>query len=171
MKLESLQDLLINELRDLHSAESQMTKALPKMIKAAHSEELRTALEDHLHETERQLERLDEIFQRLDVRVGRKKCKAMEGLIEEGKEVIAEDAEPIVHDAALISAAQKVEHYEIAAYGTAKTFALLLKDEETANLLAQSLDEESKADAKLTEVAMSGINQEAAELVHAGEED
>ena len=162
MKLSTLNDLLIEELKDIYSAESQLVKALPKMAKAATSEELKAAFESHLEETKGQIERLDQIFERLDAKPGRKKCKAMEGLIEEGKEMIAEDAEPMVHDAALIGAAQKVEHYEIAAYGTARTFALILEDQETADLLQETLDEEGAADKKLTEIAMSGINQEAA---------
>jgi ferritin-like metal-binding protein YciE len=162
MKLNTLQDLLAEELKDIYSAESQLLKALPKMAKAASSDELREAFENHLAETEKQVERLDTIFERLEMKPGRKKCKAMEGLIEEGKDTIAEDAEPMVHDAALIAAAQRVEHYEIAAYGCARTFALLLDDQETADLLQESLDEEVAADEKLTEVAMSGINQKAA---------
>lgn len=162
MKLETLQDLLIDQLKDIYSAENQLIKALPRMAKAATSDSLRDAFESHLAETEKQVERLDQIFERLEVKPGRKKCKAMEGLLEEGKEVISEDAEPMVHDAALIAAAQRVEHYEIAAYGCARTFATLLGDNATADLLEESLSEESAADEKLTEVAMSGINQEAA---------
>ncbi|MCC7424542.1 MAG: ferritin-like domain-containing protein [Planctomycetaceae bacterium] len=162
MKLETLQDLLIDQLKDIYSAENQLIKALPRMAKAATSDALRDAFESHLAETEKQVERLDQIFERLEVKPGRKKCKAMEGLLEEGKEVISEDAEPMVHDAALIAAAQRVEHYEIAAYGCARTFATLLGDNATADLLEESLSEESAADEKLTEVAMSGINQEAA---------
>ena len=162
MKLETLQDLLIDQLKDIYSAENQLIKALPRMAKAATSDSLRDAFESHLAETEKQVERLDQIFERLEVKPRRKKCKAMEGLLEEGKEVISEDAEPMVHDAALIAAAQRVEHYEIAAYGCARTFATLLGDNATADLLEESLSEESAADEKLTEVAMSGINQEAA---------
>lgn len=162
MKLNTLQDLLVEELKDLYSAESQLIKALPKMAKASSSDALREAFETHLEETKVQLGRLDEIFERLGAKPGRKKCKAMEGLLEEGKEIIAEDAEPMVHDAALIAAAQRVEHYEIAGYGCAKTFALLVEDQETADLLDQTLQEEAAADEKLTEVAMSGINQSAA---------
>ena len=162
MKLETLQDLLIDQLKDIYSAENQLIKALPRMAKAATSDSLQDAFESHLAETEKQVERLDQIFERLEVKPGRKKCKAMEGLLEEGKEVISEDAEPMVHDAALIAAAQRVEHYEIAAYGCARTFATLLGDNATADLLEESLSEESAADEKLTEVAMSGINQEAA---------
>lgn len=163
MKLMTLTDLLAEELKDLYSAENQLVKALPKMAKAATSEDLRDAFENHLAETERQVERLEQIFERLDIKPGRKKCKAMEGLIEEGREIISEDAEPMVHDAALIAAAQRVEHYEIAAYGCARTFATLLGDDETASLLEESLEEEANADTKLTEVAMHGINQSAAQ--------
>jgi len=165
VKLSTLNDLLLEELKDIYSAESQLLKALPKMAKAASSPELRQCFESHLEETKGQVERLDQIFERLEAKPGRKKCKAMEGLLEEGKEVIAEDAEPMVHDAALIAAAQRVEHYEIAAYGTARTFALILEDKKTAALLQETLDEESAADKKLTKIAMSGINQQAAEPV------
>jgi ferritin-like metal-binding protein YciE len=161
MKLRTLQDLLAEELKDLHNAEMQLVRALPKMAKAASSEELVEAFENHLEETKHQVERLDQIFERLDIKPGRKKCKAMEGLLEEGKDTIAEDAEPMVHDAALIAAAQRVEHYEIAGYGCAKAFALLLEDQETADLLDETLQEESAANEKLTEIAMSGINQAA----------
>jgi ferritin-like metal-binding protein YciE len=166
MKLNTLQDLLVEELRDLHSAEQQIIRALPKMAAAASSEELREALEHHLEETKAHVDRIDQIFERLGAKAGRKKCKAMEGLLEEGKEIVAEDAEDMVHDAAIICAAQKVEHYEIAGYGCAKAFALLLDDQETADLLDETLQEESAADEKLTEVAMSGINQRAAALAH-----
>ncbi|MDZ4689401.1 MAG: ferritin-like domain-containing protein [Planctomycetaceae bacterium] len=162
MKLNTLQDLLVEELKDLYSAESQLIKALPKMAKAASSESLREAFEHHLQETEHQLERLDQIFERLEIKPGRKKCKAMEGLLEEGKDTIAEDAAPMVHDAALIASAQRVEHYEIAGYGCAKAFALLVEDPETAALLDETLEEEAAANDKLTEIAMSGINQRAA---------
>lgn len=162
MKLMTLQDLLIDQLKDIYSAENQLVKALPKMANAASSAELKEAFESHLVETETHVSRLEQIFQRLEVKPGRKKCKAMEGLVAEGKETIDENAEPMVHDAALIAAAQRVEHYEIAAYGTARTFATILGDDETAELLQTTLDEESQCDTKLTEIAMSGINQEAA---------
>jgi len=164
MKLTTLQELLVEELRDLYSAENQLVKALPKMAKAASNEELRDAITAHLEETRKHVERLDQAFEQLDATPGRKKCKAMEGLIAEGKEVISEDAEPTVHDAALIAAAQRVEHYEIAGYGSARTFARILGEEEVANLLQQTLDEEAAADEKLTSIAMAGINQAAAEL-------
>ena len=160
MSLDSLHTLLVTELKDLYSAETQLTKALPKMAKAACTAELRTAIEEHLAETEKQVERLETIFEQLEASPKGKKCKAMAGLIEEGKEVIDEDGEDSVKDAALIGAAQKVEHYEIAGYGTARTFAQLLGLDEIANLLQETLDEESAADEKLTELARS-INAKA----------
>lgn len=163
MKLTTLRDLLIEEVKDLHNAESQLVKALPKMAKAVTSDDLREAIESHLEETKVQVERLDQILEQLDAKPGRKKCKAMEGLLEEGKEVVAEDAEPMVHDAAIIAAAQRVEHYEIAGYGCARTFATLLGEHAIAELLQKTLDEEAAADEKLTEIALSGINQAAAE--------
>ena len=128
MKLESLQDLYVEELKDLYSAENQLLKALPKMAKAASSPVLRTAFEDHLEETRGQVERLESIFKKLDANPKGKKCKAMEGLIEEGNEVMTEEAEPAVRDAALIAAAQRVEHYEMAGYGCVRTYARLLGD-------------------------------------------
>jgi ferritin-like metal-binding protein YciE len=160
MKLESLHDLFVEELKDLHNAETQLTKALPKMAKAASSEELRTAIEEHLSETEHQVERLNTIFNQLEIKPRGKKCKAMMGLIEEGKEVMEEDCEDAVKDAALIAAAQKVEHYEIAGYGTVRTFAQLLGLDEAADLLQETLEEEAAADKKLTEIAQN-INVEA----------
>jgi ferritin-like metal-binding protein YciE len=160
MKLESLHDLFVSELKDLYSAETQMTKALPKMAKAATSDKLRTAFEDHLAETEKQIERLDQIFEELEASPKGKKCKAMAGLVEEGKEIIEEDAEDAVRDAGLIAAAQRVEHYEIAGYGTVRTYAQLLGMDKAANLLQETLEEEAAADKKLTELA-EGINVEA----------
>jgi ferritin-like metal-binding protein YciE len=162
MKLESLHDLYMDELKDLYSAENQLLKALPKMAKAASAPELRTAFEDHLEETRGQVRRLEQIFKKLDASPKGKKCKAMEGLIEEGKEVMGEDAEPVVLDAALIAAAQRVEHYEMAGYGCVRTYARLLGHEEAANLLQDTLDEEAAADKKLTELAETVINVEAA---------
>mgnify|MGYP000393559708 CR=1 FL=1 len=161
MKMASLHDLLVAELKDLYSAETQLTKALPKMAKEAQSESLREAIESHLTETETQIERLDQIFEMLDIKPGRKKCKAMEGLIEEAEEH-ASEAEDAVKDAAIIASAQRVEHYEMAGYGCARTFARLLGLDDVAELLQQTLEEEAAADEKLTEVAMSGANQEAA---------
>jgi ferritin-like metal-binding protein YciE len=160
MKLESLHDLFVDELKDLYNAENQLTKALPKMVKAASSEELRTAFEHHLAETEQQVERLERIFKQLETSPKGKKCKAMAGLIEEGKEMIEMDGEDAVKDAALIAAAQRVEHYEIAGYGTVRTYAQLLGFDEAANLLQETLDEEATADDKLTQLAQN-INVEA----------
>ncbi|MFL5339122.1 MAG: ferritin-like domain-containing protein [Gemmataceae bacterium] len=162
MKMKSLQDLYIDCLRDLHSAEAQLVKALPKMAKAASSPDLQQAFTDHLEETRGHVERLDQIFKKLGKRGTGKKCAAMEGLIEEGKELLEVEAEPDVLDAGLIGAAQKVEHYEMAAYGTARTWARQLGDHEAADLLQQTLDEEGAADKKLTELAESGVNMEAA---------
>lgn len=164
MKLMTLRDLLIDQLKDLHNAEAQLVKALPKVAKAATSDELREAILSHLEETRGQMDRLDQIFEMLDVKPGRKKCKAMEGLLAEGSEIVAEDAEPMVHDAAIIAAAQRIEHYEIAAYGCSRTFATNLGEHAVADLLQQTLDEEAAADEALTQIAVSGINKAAAEL-------
>lgn len=161
MKLKTLDALLVDMLKDLYSAESQLVKALPKMAKAAQAEDLKNAFTAHLEETRGQVARLDTIFEQLEVSPRGKKCKAMEGLIEEGKELIEEDAEPSVKDAGLIGAAQKVEHYEIAGYGTARTIAELLGHNDIAKLLQETLDEEGMADKKLTDLAESVINVEA----------
>src|SRR5262245_49236146 len=164
MKLESLEDLYLDQLRDLYSAENQLLKALPKMAKGASSAELRRALEDHLQETQLQAERLEQILAELGAKAKGKKCKAMEGLIEEGKEVLKADAdEPAVQDAALIAAAQRVEHYEIAGYGCARTYARLLGQSAAASLLERSLEEEKAADEKLNTLAESSINLRAAQ--------
>src|SRR3954462_9888202 len=135
MKLEDLQDLFVDQLKDLYSAENQLAKALPKMAKAATNEELKDAFQTHLEETKGHAERLQEVFEKLGASPRGKKCKAMEGLIEEGKEAMEEDAEPEVMDAALIAAAQRVEHYEIAGYGTVRAYAELLSDQESARIL------------------------------------
>lgn len=163
MKLESLNDVFTDLIRDLYNAETQLVKALPKMAKAASSEDLRTAFESHLEETNTQIERLETICEQLGIRAKGKTCKAMKGLIEEGAEVIELEGDPAAKDAALIAAAQKVEHYEIAGYGTARTFAHLLGEEEAAKLLDETIQEEGAADKKLTEIAESGINAEAAD--------
>jgi ferritin-like metal-binding protein YciE len=170
MSLDSLHDLYVDELKDIHSAERQLLRALPRMAKAAESPELRSAFESHLKETEKQVERLDKIFAELEKKATGKKCKGMEGLIEEGKEMMEEEAEPAVMDAALIAAAQRVEHYEIAAYGCVRNYAELLGYTSAARLLQQSLDEEEAADKKLSQLAESGIN-EAAVAVGVGEEE
>jgi ferritin-like metal-binding protein YciE len=164
--LNSLQDLLIHELRDLHSAETQLTEALPKMERAASHDELKTAFKDHLEETRRQVERLDRALSHLSVNAGNETCEAMKGLIEEGSSIIEAQGDATVKDAALIGAAQRVEHYEIAAYGTAKTYADLLGHGEVKSLLDETLDEEAAADKKLNKLATGGwlsrgINREA----------
>jgi ferritin-like metal-binding protein YciE len=158
MSLKTLEDLFVHELRDLHSAEKQLIKALPKIAKAATSEKLRRGIEEHLEETRHQEDRLDQILEQLGKSSRGARCEAMEGLIEEGQRMIDEDAEPHVRDAGLISMAQRVEHYEIAGYGTARTYAKLLGHGEAEDLLQQTLDEERAADEKLTELAMSEIN-------------
>lgn len=163
MEMESLQELLIEEMRDLYNAETQLTKAMPKMAKKASSPQLKRAFETHLRETEGQIQRLQKIFDKLGKKPTGKKCAAMEGLIEEGKEMMGEDMEEDTMDAALISIAQKIEHYEIASYGTVRTWAKVLGDEQTAKLLQQTLDEEGKTDKLLTELAESSINLEAAQ--------
>jgi ferritin-like metal-binding protein YciE len=161
MASDTLQDLLVDLLRDTYNAEKQLVKALPKMAKAATSTALRSAIEDHLEVTKGQVERLEQVFTELKVPVRGKHCVAMEGLIEEAKELIDEDHEPNVLDAGLIAAAQKVEHYEIAAYGTARTWSEMLGLDRAAALLAETLEEESEADAKLSVLAMQRINIEA----------
>ena len=162
MKLENLKDLYIHELKDLHSAEKQITKALPKMVKAASNEELADAFREHLEQTEEHVRRLEEILESHDETFRGAKCKGMEGLIKEGSEMIEEEGDDDVRDAGLISAAQRVEHYEIAGYGCARTYAELLGDNDGAELLQQTLDEEKETDRKLTELAGS-INVEAEE--------
>lgn len=158
-----LEELLVDELKDLYSAENQILKALPKMAKAAVSPDLRRAFERHLEETRRQVERLNQIGEALDIRLTGKKCKGMEGLIEEGREIMEEDLDENAIDAGLIGAAQKVEHYEIAGYGTARTHANLLGYSKVAKLLQQTLDEEGATDKKLSQLAESIINVEAIE--------
>lgn len=159
--LENLQDLLVNELQDLYNAENQIIKALPKMIKKASSEELRTAFEDHLQQTEQQVSRLEQAMGLLDVPVKGKKCMGMQGIIEEGKELMEEDATDDVMDAALIAAAQKVEHYEIASYGAVRSYAGLLGLDEVQELLSTTLAEEEETDRKLTGIAEGLVNTEA----------
>ncbi|MCE9531527.1 MAG: ferritin-like domain-containing protein [Planctomycetes bacterium] len=158
MKMKSLHDLYVDELKDLYNAEHQLLKALPKMAKAASAPELQEAFTSHLEETRGQVERLEQIFLKLDESPKGKKCKAMEGLLEEGKDVMEEDMETSVKDAALIAAAQRVEHYEMAGYGCVRTFAQLLGYDEAVELLQETLDEEGAADKKLTELAETVIN-------------
>jgi len=153
MPNEGLKELYVDELKDLYSAESQLVKALPKLAKAAASEELRAGFEEHLEQTKGHVQRLEQIFEMLDESPKGKKCKGMEGLIEEGSEIMKEDFEDALLDAALIGAAQRVEHYEIAAYGTVRAFAEELGESEHASLLAETLEEEKETDEKLTELA------------------
>jgi ferritin-like metal-binding protein YciE len=156
-----MDDLFLDSIRDLYDAEKQITKALPKMSKAATSDELKAAFEEHLKVTQRQVERLEQIFSQLDEKPGGKKCAAMQGLIEEGEEIIKDGEPSAVRDAGLIGAAQKVEHYEMAGYGTARTFAQLLGHTEAAQLLDETLSEEKETDQRLTELAESVVNEEA----------
>lgn len=153
MELESLKDLYIEELKDLYSAENQLLKAIPKMAKAASSKSLKSGFERHLKQTEGHVKRLEQVFKKLGVSPNGKKCKAMEGLIAEGDEVISENAEPEVRDAALIAAAQRVEHYEMAGYGCVRTYAELLGDKQAATILQKTLNEEGATDEKLTALA------------------
>jgi ferritin-like metal-binding protein YciE len=162
MSLASLEDVFLHELKDVYDAEKQILKALPKMAKGVESEELRAAFEEHRDVTEKQIERLEEIFEMIGKPARGKKCPAMEGLLKEGNELLKEDAEPQVLEAALIGAAQKVEHYEIAAYGTLATYAEILGYEDAKELLGQTLEEEKETDEKLSQIA-SEINFEAAE--------
>lgn len=161
MKLETLRDLLIEQLQDLYDAENRITKALPKMAKAATSPELKAAFEKHLEETENQVSRLEQAFEALGEKAKKKTCQAIKGLIEEGEETIKEDAEPEVKDTALIAAAQRVEHYEMAGYGSVSAYAKLLGEKSVLKLLQATLAEEKATDKSLSELAESTINLEA----------
>lgn len=161
MKMKTLEDLFLHELKDLYAAEKQLLKALPKMAKAASHQELQDAFDEHLQQTETHVKRLEDIFSQLDLSTRGAKCEAMEGLIEEGKKILAEDMADDVRDAALICAAQRVEHYEMAGYGCARTFARDLGHHDAATLLQQTLEEEAATDEKLTEIAVGRINAEA----------
>jgi len=161
MKLDTLKTLYIDELRDLYNAENQLIKALPKMAKAASSEELQDAIEKHLEQTKTHVERLEEVFEEIGEKPKGKTCKAMKGLIEEGSEILHEDGEESVIDAGIIVAAQKVEHYEIASYGSVRTFAQLLGKDSSAELLQTTLDEESEANELLNKLAEDIVNPEA----------
>jgi len=163
MALQSLDDLLADKLKDLYSAENQILKALPKMVKAAEAPQLSQALQDHYNVTQGHVQRLEQIASNLGIRLRGKKCVGMEGLLEEGKELLQEKADPDVLDAGIIGAAQSVEHYEIAGYGTARAFAQMLGMRDAANLLQQTLDEEKEADQTLTRIAENMVNQRAAE--------
>ena len=171
MSLDTLEKLYISELRDLYSAENQLLKALPKMAKGASSPELKDAFEQHLEQTKGHVERLEQLFQQLDESPKGKTCKAMKGLIEEGSEILKEQGEESVLDAGIIVAAQKVEHYEIASYGSVRTFANLLGQDEAVRLLQSTLDEESETNEILNQMAETVVNQEAlseTELAEAG---
>lgn len=162
MKANSLRELYLGELRDLYDAEHQIIKALPKMISKVSSEELKSALNEHLDITRQQAERLEQIFQNLGEKAKAEKCAGMEGVIKEGNELLKDVDDEDVRDAAIISAAQKVEHYEMAGYGTARTWASLLGEQDAADLLEETLNEEKEADQKLTDISES-INVEAGE--------
>lgn len=158
----TMNELFLDEIRDLYDAERQLTRALPKMAKASSSDDLRSAFEDHLKQTEGHVERLEEIFEALGEKGTGKKCAAMAGLIKEGDELIGEMAQGPVRDAGLIAAAQKVEHYEISGYGSARTHAQLLGNSDAVSLLDETLSEEKAADSKLNDLAETVINREAA---------
>ncbi len=160
MRKDSLRQLYVDELRDLYSAETQLVKALPKMAKASSSAELRQAFEEHLRQTSEQVSRLEQIFEMLGEKATGKKCLGMEGLVKEGSETMQEEYGDAVKDAAIIGAAQRVEHYEIAGYGTVRAFAELLGENEHISLIEETLDEEKQADEKLTQLAEQ-INSEA----------
>jgi ferritin-like metal-binding protein YciE len=162
MSLDSLQSLFLEELKDIYNAEKQLVQALPRLAKAAGTPELQQAFTNHLRETQGQVQRLERIFKDLGHAARGKRCVGMEGLIEEGKKIMQEEGEDSVIDAALIASAQKVEHYEIAAYGCLRTYAQLLGNESAATLLAETLAEEEAADEKLNQIAESRVNAEAA---------
>lgn len=162
MTIKTLEDLFIHELSDAYSAEKQMSKALPRLARAADASELAEAFQSHLQETEVQIERLEQVTQMLGMKLKRIKCEAMEGLVEEGKEIIDKVEQGPVRDAALIAAAQKVEHYEIASYGTLCAVARRLGHEQAADVLDQTLEEEKSTDRKLTALAEREANQQAA---------
>jgi ferritin-like metal-binding protein YciE len=161
MKLESLTDLYISNLQDMYNAEKQLLKALPKIAKSAAEPELRAAIEEHLEETQTHVNRLEQIFKNLDERPGGEVCEAMQGLVAEGEEVISADGDDSVRDAGLIVAAQKVEHYEMAAYGSLREFASLLNRKEDVTLLEETLEEEKETDKRLTELAETVVNKKA----------
>ncbi len=163
MKLDSLRDLWIEEMRDLYNAENQLVKALPKMAKAATTPELKKAFEGHLKETKTHVDRLAKVFKKLGKKPTGKTCKAMKGLVEEGSEMTKEKGTGVVIDAGLIGAAQRVEHYEMAGYGVVRTFAAVLGEGEIQKILQTTLDEEGAADKKLIKIAESFVNEEADE--------
>jgi ferritin-like metal-binding protein YciE len=161
MKLNNLNDLFVHELKDIYNAEKQITKALPKMMKEASNPQLKKAFEMHLGETEKQIERLEQVFESIGMKPSGDKCKAMEGIIKEAQDMMSENADPDVMDAALIASAQRVEHYEIAGYGTLCTYAKQLGHKEALQLLHTTLEEEKATDLKLTDIAESKVNVKA----------
>ena len=165
----TLREAFLDELRDAYDAEKQLTKALAKLAKAATNPKLRDAFETHLEETQRQITRLEQVFESLDEKVRGKHCDGIAGIIEEGKSVMEEDFDDTTMDACLIAAGQRAEHYEMAAYGTLVAWAQTMGHTDAARLLQQTLDEEKAADKKLSGLAESGINQRAAEAAHAGD--
>ena len=167
----TLHDAFLDELRDAYDAEKQLTRALPKLAKAASSPELRTAFEKHLEETRGHVDRLERVFESLDEKVRGKHCEGIAGIIEEGKSVMEEDFDEATMDACLIAGGQRAEHYEMAAYGTLVAWAQAMGHVEAADLLQQTLNEEKAADKKLSQLAEGGINQEAADAVEGEEED
>lgn len=168
--IKTLRDLLIDELRDLHNAENQLVKALPKMAKAASNEELKEGFQEHLEQTRGHVDRLDRCFKILGEKARGKMCHAMKGLVEEGSEAIEMDGPDMIRDANLIGAAQRVEHYEMAAYGTARAFAETLGETKVADLLQETLDEEGETNKKLTTIAEQ-VNEEANNSAEEEEED
>lgn len=167
MKVNSLKELYVEELKDTYDAEKQIVKALPKMVKAASTPELQKAFEAHLEQTKGHVQRLEQIFQGLGEEPKAKKCDGMRGILEEGEEVVSEGSEGPVRDAGLIAGAQRVEHYEMAVYGSLKTWAEQLNDDQAAQLLEETLNEEKKADQKLTQIAESSVNTNAAAAANA----
>ena len=159
MKIETLEQLLQEEVKDLYDAEKQLVRALPKLAKAASSQELRAAFQEHLEVTKEHVQRLEQVFEMMGMKAKGKPCAGMKGLVAEGQEVMEEDGTEELMDAALIGAAQRVEHYEIAAYGTARTFAEKIGNTEVAELLQETLTEEEEADKKLTEISMTLLDQ------------
>src|SRR3954470_7085575 len=168
---QTLHDAFLDELRDAYDAEKQLIKALPKLAKAAESDDLRTAFETHLEETQGHAQRLEQVFENLGEKARGKHCDGMAGIIEEGKAVLEEDFEGTTLDACLIASAQRAEHYEMAAYGTLVAWAKAMGHQEAVGLLEEILEEEKATDEKLTQIAESGINQEAAQLAHGGEQE
>jgi ferritin-like metal-binding protein YciE len=167
MKVNSLKELFVEELKDIYDAENQIVKALPKMVKATSTPELQKAFAEHLEKTKGHVQRLEQIFNRLGEQPKAKKCDGIRGIIEEGEEVISEGSEGPVRDAGLIAGAQRVEHYEMAVYGSLKTWAGQLGDSQAVTLLEETLNEEKEADRTLTQIAASGVNTEAAAQVGA----